>query len=151
MTIETLQQTLAMSGPMGLLAGSALVALGASSLVTAVLLWARRRRTSRNPDPDPSTAAHVVDRYDDEVVAPEPSPAPAGPDLAEIDRRLEEVEQQLVNLGSRVDAVLRQREQTVPRKTVRAAATPTPAPTIDRPDSVTPEEISLRALVGRSA
>lgn len=151
MTIETLQQTLTMSGPMGLLAGSALVALGASSLLTGVLLWWRRRRTSRNADRVPSTSVHVVDRYDDEAVAPAPSPAPSGPDLAEIDRRLEEVEQQLVRLGSRVDAVLRQRTQAVPRKGVRTPATRTPASTPDHHGSATPEEISLRALVGRSA
>ncbi len=139
-----------MSSPLGLLAGSALVALGASCLLAAALLW-WRRRTHRDPEPEPTSGVHVVDRYDDEAVAPEPVPARTGPDLAEIDRRLEEVEQQLLHLSSRVDAVLRQRAQAAPRKVTRTPSRPEPAPVRARPDSATPEEISLRALVGRSA
>lgn len=150
MTVETLQQSLAMSSPLGLLAGSALVALGASCLLAAVLLW-WRRRTHRAPDPEPNTGVHVVDRYDDDAVAPEPPAARTGPDLAEIDRRLEEVEQQLLHLTSRVDAVLRQRAQAAPRRVPHTPSKPDPAPARARTDAATPEEISLRALVGRSA
>lgn len=150
MTVETLEQSLAMSSPVGLLAGSALVALGASCLLAAVLLW-WRRRTHRAPDPEPTTTVHAVDRYDHEVVAPDPPAEPTGPDLAEIDRRLEEVEQHLLHLSSRVDAVLRQRAHAAPRKIGRTSSKPEPAPVRARADAATPEEISLRALVGRSA
>lgn len=139
--MDALQHSLATTGGPLLVAGCAMIALGASAVVTAVLWWSRRRRPS-SPPPEPAKV--VVDRYD------APAAVVSVPNfdrrhLQHIDRRLEDLEAQIVALADRVDTVLRPRpEAETPsrpkRRAVEPAVTETPP---------TAEELQLRALVAR--
>ena len=143
--MEALHESLATTAGPLLVAGCAMIALGATAVVTVAMLWWKRRQ----PDTPPAEPARVgVDRYD----APKETTAVASLDarrLQHIDRRLDDLETQIAALTDRVETVLRPRA-TRPEPAAEAARTRRPeVRRVDDPPP-TPEELSLRALVARA-
>jgi hypothetical protein len=97
--------------PSALLLGSGLIALGASILVGAALMWLRRPRRTVVEGP---YAATVVDLVDED--AP-PVVESMAPELRHIDSRLDDLETCLATLTERVDSLLRQRSEPELRST----------------------------------
>ena len=122
-----------------LVGGSALVALGASTVIAAVLLWRRRRESPAVPTQVPAAEPATIDLYD----TPPPVRTVA-PDLSEIDRRLEDVERQIAHLATRLETALRRPAASV------APPVSARAPRVESVPEPSPEEIALRALVARS-
>lgn len=139
--METLQQSLASTAGPLLVAGCAMIALGASAVITAALLWWKRRRPSL-PPAEPAASAVTPDDAPTRVVS---MPAVDRRRLEHIDRRLEDLETQIVALTERVETVLR------PRPQAPSAPRPAAAPQLEvvNAPAPTPEELSLRALVAR--
>jgi len=138
--MDALQQSLATTAGPLLWMGCAMIALGASAVVTAVLLWRRRQRpTTSAPEPTPPK----IDRYD-APTATAPMPAADRRHLMLIDRRLDALEDQIVALADRVDTVLRPRPEPVTSSRPRRPLTPKVTE-----KTPTAEELSLRELVAR--